>query len=133
MPIRDALTDIGITPDTAEALMTTHALAGTPLDLDAAMRLADELDGPDPEASALDRLGNGLGNRRTRRRRNAQPESSPPMVATRRVNRELEPDLWARCCARSGHTPDLTGKDGSWAFPADVVAEAEQGLGRIEA
>ncbi|MDP2779845.1 helix-turn-helix domain-containing protein [Devosia sp.] len=121
MAIRDVLTDIGVSADTAEALMNAYAFAGHPLDIETVKPLARNLDGPEPDRRARHLLENGLGRIGGRRSSRAPAQAPAPAQAMRRVNRELEPDLWRRCCEASSHPLTMTGKDGGWPFDADLV------------
>jgi len=122
MAIRDILTDIGVSEETAEALMARFAFTGSPLDLDGSNALAKQLDGPDPQSAALAYLEDGLwrtgaGGRRGARFRNSTGAAGPQ----RRVNPNTEPDLWRRCCEAVGHSISLTGKDGGWSFDIALI------------
>lgn len=121
LAIRDALTDIGVEAETAEALMIAFATNRDPLDADSVLNLVRMLDGPNAESQALQLLRDGLGMVGSPSSRQGQEHKPSPAEAPRFVSKELEPDLWRGCCDATGHAVTLTNKDGKWAFPAELV------------
>lgn len=123
MAIRDELTNLGVSPETAEAIMQAFATTGAPLNTENIPNLVRKNDGLDLEQQARklfeDGLGRAMPDGQRRGQRPAAAQTKPP---TRRVNATLTPDLWQRCCNASGHKPSMTGQDGGWGFDAELVA-----------